>query len=429
MGLIMTFMFILPIFQTWMIWNNVPLSGGMDDILYTVFIITLLYKIIKDKKYKELKLILNNKNLKKSMLLIGGFFATGIVITLIQMISRDDISVKGLVWELYKLSRNIFILIYVLLYIDEYEFYKYVKLYVYLCIFMVFILILQLIFGYDFYRMTNFLPNIQDYPDFYNYYIPQKRNVATFAHSNVLGEFLSFGYIIIFYAISTGKKIFKTSKYDMMYLIIILAGVFLSTSRMTLLLTIGITIFMIFRFNLEQGKQVIKKSILITIPFAIFGINKLVYKLWEYYYYGILQGSTEMRVQAWKQAIMMFRDYLFTGTGLGTWGDASASYSTFNYHNQLEGVVNNLSDSYLSHILVEHGIYTILLVLGIWFLYKAFKDSMNKSKYFSLISIHSIIFVSIASFKSMGLSIFEVSFFLFFIVGYSIKDVLKIDTK
>ena len=425
MRYILSLMFILPIFQTWLIWNDVMFAEILDDGLYGIFILLLLYKIIKEKKYKNFKNILVDENIKKSVLFVTAYLGVCLILTLTQMIFRDYISIKGVVWELYKLTRNIFILVYAWLYVDEKDFYKYVKLYIYICLIEVFVLVNQLIFGYKFYELMNFLPNAQEYPDFYNFYIPQKRNVGTFAHANVLGEFLAFAFAIMFYALSTGKKIFNRKNEDMVYMIIILAGVLLSTSRMTLLLTIGITIFMVFRFNIQNGKEVIKKSLLITIPFGLFGLSKLAYKMWEYYYYNIVLGSTEMRIQAWKQAIMMFGDYWYTGTGLGTWGDASAGYSSFNYSKQLDGVVNTLSDSYLSHLIVESGIYILFLVLCIYLLYKFFISALKKSRFFALVNIHCILFVCIASFKSMGLSVFEASFFVYFLVGYSIKEVLE----
>lgn len=427
MNIIFRIMLILPIFQTWMIWNEVPISKTLDDLLYLVFIALFLFELIKTINKRNMNLNLtkfNNldENLKKSIIFGIGFILIGFTMSLIKLILFDSLSIKGIGWEFYKLTRNLFILGYAYLYIDKDEFYKICKVYIFVCVFMVLVSLLEILFGLKFYELIKFTPKFENYADFYNYYIPQKRTVGMLGHPNVLGEFLAFGFIILYYFDVNNLNLFKNNIQQKIYLIIIFSGILLSTSRMTFILTVIITIYMCFKYKLENGKKLIFRGIIVTIPFGLFAIQKFLYKLWEYYYYNIVQGSTEMRLQAWKQAIMMLFDYPL-GTGYGTWGDSSAAYSNFIYHNSLEGVINTLSDSYLSHIIVENGIWTLLMLISLYYIYKFFKSNMyiHEYKLYCLICIHIIIFILLASFKSMGMSLFEVSFFPYFTIGFSIK--------
>lgn len=427
LSIIFRLMLILPIFQTWTIWNEIPTSKILDDLLYFIFIFVFIFRLIKDKKNLKFNLekIKNlDENLKKVIIFGSMFLLIGFTLSMLKLILGEVLSIKGICWEFYKLTRNLFILMYAYLYVDKDEFYKICKIYINICILMVIISLLEVIFGLRFYEFIKFTPTFESYPDFYNFYVPQKRTVGMFGHPNVLGEFLAFGFIVLYYFDVNNLILFKKNIEQKIYLIILFSGILISSSRMTFILTIVITIYMCFRYKLEDGKKLIIRGIIITIPFGLFAIQKLLYKLWEYYYYNIIQGSTEMRLQAWKQAIMMLFDYPL-GTGYGTWGDASAAYSNFVYDKALDGVVRTLSDSYLSHLIVENGIWTILLFFAIYYMYKLFNSNVYNHNYklYCLISIHTIIFIVLTSFKSMGMSLFEVSFFPYFILGFSIHKI------
>lgn len=421
MNIIFNLMLILPLIQTWLVWNGIEMANNLDDGLYILFILVFIVKIFMD--FKNGKSIYINKQIKNSFYLMIIFFIISTAMTMIQMQFRYYLSIKGLIWELYKLSRNIFILIYSYLYVNEDRFKKVAKYYLIICTIITLITMFENILGLKAYEILHFKPSFEQYPDFYLNYMNENRHMGTFSHPNALGEFLSFGFVVLFYNEATNKNIFKSKIIQKVILLIIFTGILLSTSRMTFILTIVICVYLINRYKLKKGKQIIIYSSIVGMPFMLFAVNKVLYKFWQYYYYGKINDSPEMRIQAWKQSIMMFFDYILTGTGLGTWGDASASYSNFQYKNQLSGVTNILSDSYLSHLVAENGVYIFIFLLSIYFIYKFFTQNVRYSKTYSIICIHIILFISFASFKSMGISMFETSFFAFYVIGFGLKIV------
>lgn len=107
---------------------------------------------------------------------------------------------------------------------------------------------------------------------------------------------------------------------------------------------------------------------------------------------------------------------------MGTWGDASAKYSNGQSFYSAFGDFRILSDSYLSHLLVEQGINLAWLMLSIICVFKLLKkgisNNLNIVNALSILGIHILWFVIIASTKSMGLSLFENSFFIYFLLGF-----------
>jgi O-antigen ligase len=331
-------------------------------------------------------------------------------------------SIKGVSYELYKLTRNIPIFFFSYWTQNEEKFSTNLKLY----FFSTFILVLTAIFEYfgglKAYEIMKFTPNRIEYNDFYNIYLRDNRTMGLMKHPSIFASFVSITLLIVIYATAMRVKILKHNLIQNLVLILSLIGVFISGSRSIFILVIIIPIFLSIVFNVKRIKKIYFGLMIITAPFLIFAINQLFFKLWQYSYYTFELGQTEVRLVYWKQCLEILKNNVLFGTGLGTWGDASAKFSTFFVNYQ----IIDMSDSYLSHILTENGIFTILIfIIGLstlLYFIKMYKNSINDNvKLLNIIGISLLLLIFFESFKSMQMSMFENTFFIFYLFGYIFK--------
>ncbi|WGS60771.1 hypothetical protein [Vibrio lentus] len=118
----------------------------------------------------------------------------------------------------------------------------------------------------------------------------------------------------------------------------------------------------------------------------------------------ISAGDVEGRLWGWYIATSLLRDNFF-GYGLGTWGDFS---STLNPYVQGHPMYIHTSDSALSHILVEQGIFSLFYFS---LLYKFLPACSGRNLFFFI-----VIFLFVTNF-GFAQSLFYLGIWLFYIAG------------
>lgn len=406
---------ILPIFQTWLTWNGVGIAQYLDHALYFAFSVILV-----------LFIFLKNIKLSKQLILVISLFALfinmGLFTTLIQGMLNNHTSLNGVLWEVYKLSRNLSIFLFAYYFQNKNDVIKNVKMYFKVSFLFVLISIFQYSFGLKAYEILHFIPaSIEDYPDFYNVYIPQNRTMGLLQHPGIYAEFVLVALMVLIFSVALKVRLFKYKFYHYLTLLTCLIGIFISSSRSTFLLSIILPFLLSYMFKMRKIRKIYYVLLFLASPFLYFAIKQLLFKLWQYSYYTVQLGQTEGRIVYWEQALDIFKNNPF-GSGLGTWGDASAQYSNY----QPSGEIVKMSDAYLSHLIAENGFslvfITILFIYCLRFFRKGFKKtSDNFVRFLNITSFSFLLFIFFSSFKSMQLSMFEDSFFIFYILGFTFK--------
>ena len=193
-------------------------------------------------------------------------------------------------------------------------------------------------------------------------------------------------YLLI---VSTITILISTSKHAILVLIL----VFLINYRKKLLKLNFKTIFLFFALivslylvYLQNEKSIIDK--IIYMEYFINNKNNLLFTA--------IDNSIDYRTQSFAIGLHYFLDFFPTGTGLGTWGDASSKFIS---HSIIpEKFIRSMCDSSFSHIIAEQGIFSILyfalLIYSYFIVYKHYRI------YFIML----ILFYFIVIFFTMGLS-------------------------
>lgn len=406
---------ILPLFQTWLYWNGVDEANYFDHILYFALIVALFFAtVIKNPKIdRRVSLVLT---------LFFIFLGLGLLNTVLQNIIYSYNSLQAVGWEVYKVTRNVFVFLLAYFFQTKNDFLKTIKLYLIVTTIMVAASLFQYFMGIKAYEIMRFLPSYDLYPDFYRSYTAQGRTFGLLSHPNSFGEFVSVAFLFLLIAISFKEKIFKNNLLHYLLLAFFLVGVFVSSSRGAFLLCIVIPILISLLLNLKKLRRIYVGLIVVTLPFGIYALNQLLFKLWQYQYY-IGQGQVETRLMNWYYAYEIFLDKYLLGAGFGTWGEYSAIFS--NYVSP-SGSSTHLSDSYMSHLIAEHGVLNIFIVALVIFSTVYFSRTVKRTndkfvKSINAVGVSLILFLVLSSIRSMQISVFENSFIYFYIFGFIFK--------
>ncbi len=426
---VLYFMTILPLFQTYMVFNNFKGAALIDDISYVILFIAFIAKSYKGSLEESHRH--ENHKLKLATTFYIIFLVLGISVSLIMAILQINTTVIGILYEVYKLTRNILVLTIAYHFIDKKQFNKIIKVYMFVCLCMNLAGLFEYAFGYNAYKLMHFIPtnayvgatSIQSsqaqMDSYYNLYVAGGRIFGLAEHPNIYGEYVAVGFFILFYYTVNGISIYKKKFFQYIMLLLNLIGIFISTSRMTFILTILIITFIAIKYREKKTLRILNIGIFLTIPFFLYAINSLIDKIQLY-----LGSTEEGRITYWKDAFALFQSTFFFGTGLGTWGDESATYGNFNSYDGILFEKNTLSDSYLSHLIVENGIRIFLLIIIIRIIYNVLNKGIkkkNSNKVYYIIAISLLLFICIASVKSYGFARFENSFLTFLVIGYVLK--------
>jgi len=424
LNLLFRFMIILPLFQTWLVWNGVTIAQYIEHGIYIAFAtILMIYILLKKPQFHKNVLIL--------FFIFFAFLVAGFLTSLIQEMSHNYLSINGIVYEVYKLTRNISIFIFAYFLQTKNDVLKNIRLYFFTTFILVIVSLFEYFGGIKAYTFMHFLPDPETYQDFYYVYLRDNRTMGLMKHPSIYSSFVFVSLMILIYASAIKYKILKHKSLQYLLLLISLVGIFISSTRSIFILSLLIPIALSFVFNVKKIRKIYFVLVIFSMPFLIFAIKQLLFKLWQYKYYTIEQGQTEARIVWWKEAISILKNNYLFGSGLGTWGDASATFSSF----MPNGRVVPMSDSYLSHLITENGINLIFIIFififSFIFFYKGFKYHSDKFyKVLNLVGISLLLCTFFESFKSMQLSMYENTFFMFYIFGYLFKvNNMKIDLR
>lgn len=242
-----------------------------------------------------------------------------------------------------------------------------------------------------------------------SYYAVQGRPTGITQNANIIGTFalecFIFGSILHAKEVSKAKGVMVLSALCVLF----------SSSKASLALLIAFICFgkiSLVRFMLLSVIFVVICSLLYT--FNIFSIQ-LKLKSYMNFIELLIDGSiitldnTEARLYFWYEAVSMFFSNPF-GSGYGTWGDFSSSFNPY--------VVSSLgytkiTDSSLSHVLVEQGIFTLIYLASIYCFIPS--DRLKAPAY----SVFLILM-----FTNMGFSqsLFYLGFWLIILAAYYKKE-------
>lgn len=419
MDLIFFLMMITTFSKGWLLFNNVQGAQYIEHILYLIMMVIIFIRLIFNRN-----LLMNTREYRKIRNVFVIFIILVIFLSLIRIFFVQYVTVSGIAYEVYKLIRNTPIFLYGFYFLDDRKFIKVIKIYIIISTISSVIGIFQYLFGLPFYELIKFAPKFDDYPQFYLNYLSEKRSFGIFEHPNTFGEFVSVAIFILIYSKLRNNILIKNKVLYYLTLLLNFVGLFVSTSRMSLIAVVLTLMFISVKYRLSYIRKFIYSIGILTFPILIFAINKILYKLWQYNYYGNVQGIEELRVIAWKQCFDIFYKTAGIGSGLGTWGDISAKFSQNSQFYKLFGEQRVLSDSYLAHLIAENGIFTFaflaVVILLCKYLNKLYYKNIN-NRFYCITSINIILFIFITLFKGMSLSLFDTSFFCFMFLGYSLK--------
>jgi hypothetical protein len=415
LNIIFKIMIILPLFQTWLIWNGYSVAEYFEHGLYFIFsFFVVLYFLLKKPKM--------HKNIAMLLILFLIFINIGFITTLVQNMINGYASMKGLMYETYKLSRNVSIFLFAYLFQTKREVIKNIKLYFFVTAILAIVAIFEHFYGLQAYEFLRFTPDPSTYRDFYLVYLRDNRAMGLLKHPNIFAIFVMFALIILIFSTSMNVQLLKKKYLQYLLLLLSLVGVLISASRSVFLLSMLIPLLLSFVYKIKRVRLIYIILLILSSPFLVFAINQLIFKLWQYRYYTFEEGQTEMRLVYWMDAFNILLDNKLFGAGIGTWGDASASFSSF----RPNGQIVSMSDSYLSHLLAEHGVNLVFVAMIFIFTLFSFSKNFrlsedNFTKFMNMIGISMLIFVFFESFKSMQLSMYENTFFMFYLFGYIFK--------
>ncbi|HHE0545828.1 TPA: hypothetical protein ACN362_001957 [Vibrio parahaemolyticus] len=312
----------------------IPLFFYLSSILFLLFVKSKVIKI-------------------KHIYLIFVFFSYLLLITVISVIKNPLLfNIKGVVFEVVKLSS--FLSLIVLGYTLNEKYKKYLLYMIFIFLLMnTIVLILQFSFGVDFVSRLGMKYGME------THFFRDSRPTGLTNSSNTIGGFSVFSLFIALYLINTGYRS-KVLVKNILFLSI--STIILSTSKQSIF-------SMLILFSFYSGvnfRKVIFGMVLgsvLSTFFLYYNIYGVYDKLSQYIYMLTTSDATvnfnyvETRAMNFFNAFSLFYANTFFGTGLGTWGDFSASFNKNNY--MLLGF-NIMSDSYISHILVEHGFGIVL---------------------------------------------------------------------
>ncbi|AUW03252.1 hypothetical protein [Vibrio campbellii] len=318
--------------------------GGLSLIIPLIFYLaSMLFLLFTKRKVINIKYIY----------LIFSFFSYLLLITIISAIRNPLLfDIKGFFFEVVKLSS--FLSLIVLGYTLDDKYKKYLLYIIFIFLLMnTIVLILQFSFGVDFVSRLGMKYGME------THFFRNSRPTGLTNSSNTIGGFSVFSLFIALYLINTGYRS-KALVKNILFLSI--STIILSTSKQSIF-------SMLILFSFYSGVNfrkvifgIVLGSVLSTffLYYNIYGVHD---KFSQYIYMLTTSDATvnfnyvETRAMNFFNAFSLFNANTFLGTGLGTWGDFSAS---FNQNNYILLGFNTMSDSYISHILVEHGIGIIL---------------------------------------------------------------------
>lgn len=196
------------------------------------------------------------------------------------------------------------------------------------------------------------------------YQIVNQRVTGLFDNANILGTFCFLTFILC-YSVLYIKK--EKHKYYCLIATVLVTGVILSGSRQTILQLVLLSLFL--HGGRSKSKWALYGILLIALISFLYTIDlyQMKEKLGHYIflYNALTQGlevtleDVEVRAFYLTQSFIYFSEYAGVGSGLGTWGD----YSSTMAEKKLEHISYiPMSDSYLSHILVEQGVAVVLYI-------------------------------------------------------------------
>lgn len=335
--------------------------------------------------------ILTNLRYIKINFKVAGFVLAWLILTTWPFSFRNGLYLPSVIYEIYKLSVFTF-LVPIYLYVRRHGM-SYINkcMMVFICANLL-VLILQHIFGVGFTRLLGISYDT-------SFYEARGRPTGLTFNANVIGIVGLFTFI--FYDIAQVKG-FQLMK-KLSFIVVVL-----STSKASLICLLFYLISRVMKF-----KRLILYGTIISILFFmlyIFDFYGISVKLEKYILFvsmildnsSISQGSIEGRLWGWYIAIELICNNFF-GHGLGTWGDFSSS---FNPYVQGEPLYISTSDSGMSHILVEQGIFSILYF---YLIYLFLPQSPQKKSVFAVLML---LFITNFGFSQ---SLFYMSLWLYYL--------------
>ncbi len=338
----------------------------MDDYISNVLKIPLLGKAASMAVF-FLSIILffiyKKHEINKKLLLTFTYFAIYIVsIFLLNSVFANYryFYLPSFLYETYKLATP-FILLTMLVF-DDILTKKIIVLMLHLFFIFIavnlFVIVLQHLFGASIVKYIGMQLTFQ---------FRNNRPTGITSSANIIGDVAVF----IFAMFLILKEKIKTLQLEK-YTYIIKAGVWLSA--MTIILSTSkhaLLIFLVFfivrsKLNLKKASIFVVVLFLVIVLMFTFDIMDIRKKFEMYYYFitnfnSLDTAKVEIRLKSVFNGVKIMSHHFPFGTGLGTWGDFSQS---FNSNAHFWGLRNKMSDTYIIHLMVEHGIF-LLFYMGI----------------------------------------------------------------
>jgi hypothetical protein len=359
--------------------------GGVLRFRYAEAVLILLCFIL------SCTYILTNAKKVKISLKVLSIALAWVVLTTWPFSFRGDLYLPSIFYEIYKLSVFTF-LVPIYLYTTRHGTSYINKCVAVFILANFFVLILQHTFGVG---ITRFLGISYDT----SFYESRGRPTGLTFNANIIGVIGLFAFIFYDIAKTKGGRLMKSLSFGV---------VVLSTSKASL-----ICLFFYLITRVIKVKKILKYGVFVSVLFFIlysldfYGISLKIEK-YILFISGILnnstiaQGDIEGRLWGWYVALKLMADN-FLGYGLGTWGDFSSSFNPYVHDNPL---YIDTSDSGMSHILVEQGIFSTLYF---YLIYIFLPQSPQKLSVFSL-----LIFLYITNF-GFSQSLFYMGLWLYYL--------------
>lgn len=315
-------------------------------VLFVFFIVSAIYYIRSLLFQKVSKFILYNLLL---------FLFLIFIIFIHSLVNHfDKIYTPSVLYEVYKLFTPFcFIPIFVLMIRGEINFIINILI-IFLLINMI-ALIAQYIFGVGIIKYFGVFQDV-------GHYISRNRPTGITANANIIGSFSVFIFIFTKTYYYELKGMVKNNSKIFWLLSLSLSVTLLSSSKASYLCLV---LFLILT-GLSLRKIILSISFSFSFLYValFFNVFKIKDKLYSYYDFlglishtsAIKESQIEGRLWAWYNAITLFKNDLL-GYGFGTWGDFSSriNVNLTSFNNYID-----FSDSSLSHLLVEQGVFTFL---------------------------------------------------------------------
>ncbi len=347
---------ILPLFTTFGMYTlNIRMIGALDDIVSALLIVAVLVDWFVIRVRVRYPRVGNNR--PEWYLFIFVFLAVVVSLPPLNPYTR----VEGVAYGLFKFVRFVPLMVYAKSSLmSERDFRRYMRLFVALaCIFSA-VGLLQRAMGTSFYQITGYkLAGSQ-----VGLVVRQGRHPSLFHSVNNYGNYVAGALIVVLAGLLGEDRIFKHSGVLTLFLAVALL---LSGSRQATFGFILAVVFTLIALRIRISEHISKGKLVLMIlavsPAIYYAVDRLLFKLYQYSLAST--AGLEFRVMSILNSIDVLTKHWVIGTGIGTWGDRSATVGGTSplyegYDFGLSSVT--MIDTYLFHFLVENGLRALIAI-------------------------------------------------------------------